>query len=144
MIVFSSGCVIIKKLNLMKKKILVVDDDESVAGTVKLLLESTNNYQVKILSQAKDILTHVHAFKPDVILLDLLMPDIGGFEVCEMLDNDAVGMGTPIIVISGLDKDVDKVKAYKLGIVDYLVKPITKNDLVASVEKAIKSKEQKD
>jgi len=128
----------------MKKKILVVDDNESVAGTIKLLLESTNNYQVKILSQAKDILACVHAFKPDVILLDLLMPDIGGFEVCEMLDRDSVGMGTPIIVVSGLDKDVDKVKAYKLGIVDYLVKPITKGDLVTSVEKAIKSKEQKD
>lgn len=128
----------------MKKRILVVDDDESVADTVKLLLESTNNYQVKILPQAKDILNHVHVFKPDAILLDLLMPDIGGFEVCEMLDNDPVGMGTPIIVVSGLDKDADKVKAYKLGIVDYLVKPITKDDLIAAIEKAINSKEQKD
>jgi two-component system alkaline phosphatase synthesis response regulator PhoP len=129
---------------MKKKKILVVDDDESVAGTIKLLLETANCYEVKVLLQAKDILSHVHVFKPDVILLDLLMPDIGGLEVCEMLDKDSIGMGTPIIVVSGLDKDVDKVSAYKLGIVDYLVKPITRDSLIASIEKAIKSKEQKD
>jgi len=63
-----------------KKRILVVDDEEHIANLLKLRLESAGEYEVKVLFEATDIIGQVRAFKPDVILLDLLMPDIGGLE----------------------------------------------------------------
>ena len=106
-----------------KKKILVIDDEEQIANLLKLRLESAGEYEVKVLFEATDIIRQVRAFKPDVILLDLLMPDIGGLEACRRLNEDPVTYAIPIIVISALSKDIDKLKAYKLGIIDYIVKP---------------------
>lgn len=125
---------------MAKKKILIVDDEVDFTAMIKLHLEHLNEYEVRILPEAKGILAEVHTFKPDVIILDLLMPVIGGLEVCRMLNNDPIGINIPVIILSGLDKDADKIKAYKLGIVDYLVKPIDAKDMIFAIEKAIKSK----
>ena len=123
-----------------KKRILIVDDEEHIANLLKLRLESAGEYEVKVLFEATDIIGQVRAFKPDVILLDLLMPDIGGLEACRRLNDDAVTYAIPIIVISALSKDIDKLKAYKLGIIDYIVKPFDPKFLIATIEKAIRAK----
>ncbi|MFA5146033.1 MAG: response regulator [Candidatus Omnitrophota bacterium] len=123
-----------------KRKILMVDDEVDFADMIRMRLENTGKYEVAVLADTRDILSRVHKFRPDLILLDLLIPDIGGMEVCEMLDRDPQGIGIPIIILSALDKDTDKKKAYKLGVVDYLVKPVDPDRLLASVEKAIESK----
>ena|SRR3989338_33740 len=123
-----------------KKRILIVDDEEHIANLLKLRLESAGEYEVKVLFEATDIIGQVRAFKPDVILLDLLMPDIGGLEACRRLNDDAVTYAIPIIVISALSKDIDKLKAYKLGIIDYIVKPFDPKILIATIEKAIRAK----
>lgn len=124
-----------------KKKIMVVDDEEGFLKITKLNLEETNKYDVMTLSSAKDIISHVHAFKPDVILLDMLMPTIGGVEVCEMLNDDPVGSKIPIIIVSALDKNEDRLKAYKAGVVDYILKPAGKNELIVKIEKALTYKQ---
>lgn len=126
--------------NMKKKKILLIDDEEDFTYLMKIRLEHSGAYEVRVLSSAKDILTHVHEFVPDVILLDLLMPGLGGIEACQMLDCDPVGMGVPIIVLSGLGKAADKLKAYKCGVVDYIVKPVDLDMLLKSIEKSIKAK----
>ena len=123
-----------------KKRVMVVDDDERSLKLTKLHLEQTGTYDVMTLSGAKEMISHTHSFKPDIILLDLLMPAMGGIEACEMLNNDPIGKGIPIIILSSLDKDVDKLKAYKGGVVDYLVKPIEKNGLLTKIEKALRFK----
>src|SRR4030042_1558156 len=124
----------------MGKKILLIDDEQDFADLLKMRLEHVGAYEVKVLLSAKDILAHVREFLPDVILLDLLMPGLGGIEVCQMLDRDPIGMNVPIIVLSGLDKEVDKIKAYKCGVVDYIVKPIDWDLLTKSIERSIKGK----
>lgn len=123
------------------KRVMLVDDEERFTQMVKLNLEQEGRYEVFTLSQAKDILSHVHAFKPDVILLDLLMPGIGGLEVCQMLNNDSLGREIPIIILSALEKDADKLRAYKLGVVGYLVKPVETKDIIQAIEKALKYKQ---
>lgn len=126
-----------------KKRILVLDDEVNITSMIKTRLEYTGEYEVMTLSDAKDIVLEVRSFKPDCILLDLLMPEIGGIEVCQMLNSDPLGITIPIIVISALDKNVDKIKAYKLGVVDYLTKPFEAKALLYAVEKALKSRQQK-
>jgi two-component system alkaline phosphatase synthesis response regulator PhoP len=118
-----------------KKKVLVVDDETDFLKIVKINLEETSNYEVLTLSSANDIISQVHIFKPDVILLDILMPGIKGIEACEMLNKDPMGERIPIIMLSALDKDADKLKTFKVGVMDYLVKPVKKEVLISKIEK---------
>ncbi|MDD5097770.1 MAG: response regulator, partial [Candidatus Omnitrophica bacterium] len=82
-------------------------------------------------------------FKPDLILLDLLMPDLGGFEICEILNKNLETREIPIIIISGFGNLADIKKAYALGAVGYFVKPFSLNDLFSKVIKTINNKETK-
>lgn len=125
---------------MRKRKIMVVDDEKDFLKITKLNLEGTNRYEVMTLSSAKDIISQVNSFKPDVILLDLLMPALGGIEVCEMLNNDPFGKNIPVIIVSALEKTVDKLKAHKVGVVDYLVKPIEADELISKIEKVLSYK----
>jgi len=122
----------------MKKKVLVVDDETAFLRILKLNLEGTGNYEVLTLPGAEDILAQVRAFKPDIILLDIIMSGTKGLDVCEMLNKDPAGCRIPIIILSALDKAADKLQAFKIGAVDYLVKPMGKEELIAKIEKALR------
>ncbi len=126
--------------NTKKKVILLYDDDKEFTSMIKEYLEGTKNYEVRVGAMHEDIIAMLRIFKPDVILMDLLMPGYSGLDLCQILNKDPEGMKTPIIVMSGLGKNEDKLKAYKLGIVDYLVKPININHLVTSIEKATQAR----
>lgn len=123
-----------------KKRVMIVDDEKDFLTIVKMNLEKADKYTVMTLSNAKDIISQIHAFKPDVILLDLLMPSIGGIEVCEMLNKDPLAQKIPVIIVSALEKRTDKLKAYKLGVTDYIVKPVEIDELVTKIEKALSYK----
>ena len=125
---------------MSKRKVLIVDDELDFLKITKLNLEETGKFEVMTSSNAKEIMSLLHNFRPEVILLDLLMPGIGGLEACDMLNNDPVGKGLPIIILSALDKDIDKLSAYKKGVVDYLTKPIERDALIAKIEKALQAK----
>ena len=107
---------------------------------VKLNLEDTGKFEVLILPSANEIISHLHSFKPDVILLDMVMPGIGGIEVCDMLNKDPLGQTLPILILSALDKDKDKLMAFKKGVVGYLTKPIEKDVLIAKIENSLRSR----
>lgn len=123
-----------------KKRIIIVDDQEDV---LSLLKDSLGGYgfEVSVCKDAKDALSAIKTFNPDLILLDLLMPDLGGFEICEILNNDPQTRGIPIIIISGFGDLVDVKKAYKLGAVGYFVKPFALADLTKEITKVIANKE---
>lgn len=121
---------------------MIIDDEESFALLLKMRLEASADYEVMAISEAKDLINRIHVFKPDVILLDLLMPGIGGLDACDMLNNDSIGSTIPIIVVSGLNKSEDKIKAFKFGVTDYFVKPVDDAKLIEAIGKAIKSKSE--
>jgi len=125
-----------------KNKILVVDDEVDFTKLLKSNLEETGKYEVLALAEANDIISQVHTFKPDIILLDIIMPGIKGIEVCEMLNKDIVGKSVPIIILSALAKDADKYKAFRAGVVDYMGKPIELDKLIAKVDKYIQFKQR--
>lgn len=126
----------------MKKKILAIDDETDFLKMLKINLEEGGTYEVLTLSNAKDIIEQVHFFMPDVILLDIIMPGVQGVDACEMLSKDFQASRIPVIIISALNKVVDKFQAYKVGAVDYLTKPVEKEKLIHSIEKAIGLKQQ--
>ena len=117
-----------------KKKLLVIDDEEDFLEITKLNLEKTGRFEVMTLSSAKDILQKIHSFKPDLILMDIRMPGVDGLTACDMLNADPVGKTTPVIILSALISDHDKLNAYKLGVMGYLTKPVDKNALISSIE----------
>ncbi|HAH32605.1 MAG TPA: hypothetical protein DCL44_09870 [Elusimicrobia bacterium] len=121
-----------------KKKVLVVDDEKSFLEIIKINLEDTGNYEVKVLSSGTHVIAAARAFKPDVILLDILMPKIDGVEICKMFNEDRERNNIPIIVISALNTDLDKAMMYKLGIVDFIAKPVDTEELITKMEKAFR------
>jgi CheY-like chemotaxis protein len=126
---------------IMKKRIFVVDDQEDI---LCLLNDSLTNsgFEVKVCKEPKNVLSLIKSFKPNLILLDLRMPDLGGFEICEILNDDPQTHGIPIIIVSGFGDLVDIKKAYKLGAVGYLVKPFSLDALFKEVAKALANKER--
>jgi len=126
-----------------KIRVLVIDDEVDFLKILQLNLEEAKKYEVFPLSNPKELIATVHRFKPQVILMDLRMPGIGGIEACEMLNNDPLGRGIPIIVVSALEKDIDKNKAYKVGVVDYLVKPVEIDLVISKIEKVVRQKKIK-
>jgi CheY-like chemotaxis protein len=126
---------------MIKKRILVADDQDDI---LSLLKDSLSGYDFEVMAckEPKNILSLIKSFKPDLILLDLLMPDLGGFEICEILNNDPETSGIPIIIISGYGDLTDVKKAFKLGAVGYFVKPFALSDLSKEISKAIKNKEK--
>ncbi|MFA6357495.1 MAG: response regulator [Candidatus Omnitrophota bacterium] len=126
---------------MAKKRILAADDQEEVLSLLKDYL-SKADFEVMPCSESKYVLPQIKSFKPDVILLDLLMPDLGGFEICKILNNDWETRGIPIIIISGFGDLDDVKKAYKLGVVGYFVKPLVLSDLKREIDKAVANKEK--
>ncbi len=123
-----------------KKKIFVVDDQEEVLSMLKDFLAS-KGYEVIGSKDPKQLVKLIKNFHPDLILLDLLMPDLDGFEICRILNSDPDAQTIPIIIMSGLSDLVDIKRAYKLGVVGYLIKPFDMKLVLAEIEKAIANKE---
>jgi DNA-binding response OmpR family regulator len=125
-----------------KKKIFIADDQEDVLSLLNDFL-TEHDFEVKVLKEPKNILAAVISFKPDLILLDLLMPDLGGFEICEIFNKNQQTCEIPIIIISGFGNLVEIKKAYSLGAVGYFVKPFSLQDLFTKIIKTIDNKETK-
>lgn len=120
------------------RKVLVVDDEENFCRMLKMNLEETGKFKVMSLLSAEEIVPQANKYGPDVIIIDLLMPKIDGFEAIRMLNNDPLTRDIPVIVISALNRDIDKIKAYSAGTDDYLTKPVETNHIIATIEKVLR------
>jgi two-component system alkaline phosphatase synthesis response regulator PhoP len=119
-------------------KILVVEDEQILAKVFQEKFEKAR-YEVKIASDGQSGVDLAKSFKPDIIILDLVLPKKNGFEVLEELKADDNFKSTPVIVISNLGEDEDIKRALSLGAVDYFAKakhPI--NEIVDKVKAAFK------
>ena len=118
--------------NKDQAQILVVDDSP---GSLKLLTDflGYHGYQVRPASDGQLALRSVAIEAPDLILLDVIMPGMNGYEVCRRLKADEQLSKIPVIFISGLDEVVDKVKGFETGAVDYITKPFDPEDLLARI-----------
>lgn len=103
------------------KKLLLVEDDDGLANVYLTRLEA-EGFTVKRVPNGEDALAAAIEFKPDLILLDVMMPKVSGFDVLDILRNTAETAKVKVIMLTALSQDTDKEKAQKLGADDYLVK----------------------
>jgi DNA-binding response OmpR family regulator len=104
-----------------KKKILLVEDDEALASVYRSRLE-LEGFETKEVNNGEEALSSAVQFKPDLILLDVMMPKISGFDVLDILRNTPETANVRIIMLTALSQPKDKERAESLGVDDYLVK----------------------
>lgn len=115
----------------MLKKILIVEDDPGIQMSLKDEFES-EGYHVFAANDGEKGLKMIKAQKPDLIILDIMLPDLDGYEVCKKLRRE--GDNTPIIMLTVKDKEIDKVLGLELGADDYVTKPFSLRELLARVK----------
>ena len=119
--------------NVVKGDILIVDDTPANLRLLSQMLHD-QGYQVRPVPDGRLALAAAQARPPDLILLDIRMPEMNGYQVCKQLKADNNTMDIPIIFISALDDIQDKMKAFKVGGVDYITKPFHIEEVLARVE----------
>ncbi|MCT7951368.1 response regulator [Ancylothrix sp. C2] len=121
--------------------IACIDDSKTAQRQVKLTLEASG-YQVLSLTQPAAALTILAKQKPALILLDINMPEISGYELCKMLRNSSLLKDIPIVMVTGRDGIVDKLRARMVGATDYLTKPFYPQQLINTIETNLYSETQ--
>ena len=117
-----------------KQKILIVDDDENIAELISLYL-TKECYETKIVGDGEEALAVFPVFKPNLVLLDLMLPGIDGYQVCRELRTSSQ---VPIIMLSAKGEIFDKVLGLELGADDYMIKPFDSKELVARVKAVLR------
>ena len=117
-----------------KQKILIVDDDSNIAELISLYL-TKEFYEVQIVEDGEQALQVFHTFQPNLILLDLMLPGIDGYQVCREI---RARSNTPIIMLSAKGEIFDKVLGLELGADDYMIKPFDSKELVARVKAVLR------
>jgi class 3 adenylate cyclase/ActR/RegA family two-component response regulator len=124
----------------LRGSILIVDDSLNNLLLLELIL-SRKGYKVEAASSGQLALDAVDLAQPDLILLDIMMPDMDGYEVCSRLKANASTRGIPIIFLSAVVQASEKVKAFKAGGADYITKPFQTVEVVARVENQLRLRE---
>lgn len=116
------------------KKILLVEDDDALASVYQTRLEA-ENFQVRRVPNGEDALASALEYRPDLILLDVMMPKVSGFDVLDILRNTPETTNMKIIMLTALSQDSDRERAQTLGVDDYLVKSqVVIADVVAKIK----------
>lgn len=123
------------------ERILIIDDEPAIIELVEAKLK-TSGYETLKATNGREGLDTASADKPDLILLDILMPEIDGFEVCRRLKADKETCDIPIIFLSGKLLERDVIRGLKLGAVDYIIKPFSLRELAARLKRVLESKGQ--
>lgn len=129
--------------NDRKPRILIVDDNRANVELFKMQLKSFG-YALEVAYNGEEALEKVASFGPDLILLDLMMPKIDGYEVCRILKSDKNTWFIPVIIVTALRELQDKLKAIEIGADDFLIKPYNKLELITRVKSLLRLKELHD
>ena len=119
------------------KKILIIDDEEEFASFMKANLELRDDYDVIFALDGQEGVKLAEKNKPDLILLDIVMPGLDGFEVLKRLRGNAETRSIPVIMVTARSDDASMMKALKLHDDGYIIKPVRIEELEEKIEKAL-------
>ena len=117
-------------------KLMIVDDEEHIGYLVKFQMERSG-YEVTWNMDGRSALESINSEHADLVILDVMIPGISGFEVLEIMKADAALNGIPVIMLSSLAQEADLIKAFDPGAMDYLTKPFSPGELLVRVKRLI-------
>ncbi len=117
-------------------RVVCIDDGFTIRQTVEQILNQ-NGYEAAAIANPLDALSQVFQLRPDLILCDIAMPELDGYELCAMLRKSTAFRQIPIVMLTGKDGFIDRVKARMVGATDYLTKPFGESELLMLVEKYV-------
>ena len=118
-------------------KVLVVEDEADVAEMIRYNL-GREGYEVRLAATGTDALRQVKEVRPDLILLDIMVPHLNGWEICRRLRQDRETQAIPVIMVTGRVEEGDKVLGFEMGADDYVTKPFSPRELVARVRAVVR------
>src|SRR3954470_13355507 len=122
----------------MTRRILVVEDETTLRETLADALEA-EGFEVVLAGDGRDALTRFRTDRPDLVLLDLMLPELSGIEVCRIIRSES---SVPIVMLTAKDSELDKVVGLELGADDYLTKPFSLRELTARIRALFRRSEQ--
>ncbi len=117
----------------MPKKILIVDDEPNIVVPLQFLMEQ-NGYEVEVAYSGEEALEAVSRSRPDLILLDIMLPGIDGYEVCQILRLNELWRDAKIVFLTAKGREVDVAKGMVLGADAYIIKPFSNAEIIAKVK----------
>ena len=129
-------------LESSKKKVLVVDDDETLVDLMVEAFERDGRFEIRTANNGFDAGMLVKEIKPDLVVLDVMLPDIQGFDVCRQLRGTPETQDIPVLFLTAKTETEDKIKGFKLGAIDYLVKPFDPDILLLKIEAILRQSSQ--
>ncbi|HJW26712.1 MAG TPA: response regulator [Rhodocyclaceae bacterium] len=122
----------------MTYKILIADDEPNIVISLEFLMKK-EGFQVAVANDGEEALAKVDSFKPDLLLLDVMMPKKSGFEVCEALRADPSRAGLRIVMLTAKGRQTEVAKGLAIGADAYITKPFSTKELVAKVRSILES-----
>ena len=116
-----------------KIKVMVIDDSNTIRRSAKLFLASAG-YEVIEVEDGFDALSKIMEELPDLVFIDVLMPNLDGLQTCQIIKRNSMFKELPIIILSSKDGEFDKAKGLMMGANDYLIKPFTKDSIIKVVK----------
>ncbi|MFQ5612380.1 MAG: response regulator transcription factor [Anaerolineae bacterium] len=115
------------------KKVLIVDDEVNIIISLEFLMEQAG-YRLEIARDGAEALEKVAAFEPDLVLLDIMMPQVNGFEVCRRIRQNPVWQDIKILMLTAKGREVEVNKGLALGANAYIIKPFSTRELMAEIK----------
>lgn len=125
----------------MRKKLLLVDDNKDLLGLLRLGLKG-QGFSIATAANGIDAIQKAISMTPDLILLDLLLPGLDGFVVCETLRKHPITAATPIIIMTGMSGQFTRFAGFESGGTDFVSKPVTPKALLGKIKELLDSKPQ--
>lgn len=126
------------KKKKLKSKILVVDDEKDIVDIIRYNLEKEGEFDVLIALDGKEAMNIAETEKPDLILLDIMMPEMNGFDVCKQLKTYAPTSRIPVIFLTAKENEIDEIIGLEIGADDYIQKPISPRKIIARIKSVIR------
>lgn len=117
----------------MTKKILIVDDEPSITVPLRFLMEQ-NQFDVKVVQSGEEALATIDIFKPDLVLLDVMLPALDGFQVYRNLRDNPLQKNLKVVFLSAITRDADIARENTLGADGYISKPFSNADVIRRVK----------
>jgi DNA-binding response OmpR family regulator len=114
------------------KRVLIADDEPNIVVSLEFLMRQ-KGYEVRVATNGEDALRAVAEFAPDLILLDVMMPRMSGYDVCQKVRENPAWQGIRIVMLSAKGRDVEVTKGMAVGADAYVTKPFSTQDLLATV-----------